>query len=45
MIPGAKFEIEQLENCVKLIISSLPPAMEQIVRDMYADLLKLEQAE
>jgi hypothetical protein len=44
MIPWSKFEIEQSENCVKLIISSLPPAMEQIVREQYADLLKLEQA-
>jgi hypothetical protein len=42
MIPGAKFEIEQSENLVKLIISSLPPAMEQIIRDMYTDLLKKE---
>ncbi len=41
MIPAAKFELEQSEKHIRLIISSLPPAMMQIVRETYADLLKL----
>jgi hypothetical protein len=40
MIPAAKFELEGSEVNIKLIISSLPPAMVQIVRETYADLLR-----
>jgi hypothetical protein len=39
MMPAAQFEVRTVDKSVKLIVTSLPPAVRQMLRERYRDLL------
>jgi hypothetical protein len=40
MMPTAQFEAQKLDDSVKLIITNLPPAVQQMISDQYQELLQ-----
>jgi hypothetical protein len=40
IVPSAQFEVVRTANAVRLVITSLPPAVQQLIKDDYGDLLR-----